>query len=108
MLRRVEFLLEEAGVSKAVVAEGAWVAGGVSDHDVVVEEDSQVLCGFAEVFGGLEVVFAGGGVPAGVVVHEDDGGGSVAHGWTKDFTWVNEGCVGGAGGDGLHADELVA
>lgn len=75
---------------------------------MIVEEDFEVLGGFAEVFGGSEVVFAGGGVSAGVVVDEDDGGGSVAYGGAEDFPRVDEGGVGGAGGDGLHADELVA
>ena len=79
-----------------------------ADNDVVEDLDVEELAGFDEHLGDADVLGAGRGVAAGVVVDDDDGGGQAADRFTEDLADAHDGGVEAAGIDGVDtANEVL-
>ena len=79
----------------------------VPDYDVVIEFDTHYAPGLDELAGDVDIVLAGGGVTAGVVVGHDNGGGAFLDGGLEHFARVDDVGVEAAHGYGFLAQELV-
>ena len=74
---------------------------------MVVEGDVEETGGCKELTCELEIGSGGGGIAAGVVVHEDEAVGTVFDGRVKDLSGVGEHFGEGADGDALRGDQAV-
>jgi len=90
---------QQAGRAKAIVASAERIGAGLANDHVVEECDIHGLRGFAELAGHLQVGGAWRGVAAGVIVHTDHSGGSLADRGAEDLARVGEGCGGRPGRD---------
>jgi hypothetical protein len=75
---------------------------------MVQQFDTHDFPGFLESAGQVNVLPAGGGVAAGVVVERDDGLGVVHHGGHKDVSGFDIEFIDGTGADNMNADDFVS
>jgi len=74
---------------------------------VVENVNLQELAGPDEIAGDFDVGFGGRGIPAGMVVRENDGGSTLRYRQGEHLPRVNEDGVQGSLRDGVRADETA-
>jgi len=93
--------LKHSALPETVETQTAWIGLDATQNDMVVQVDIDCFGSLAELTGDLHIGAAWRGIATGMVVHADDGGGSVANRFAENFPRVGETVRRGAGTD-LH------